>query len=635
MTFNTLGNLGALGLGGSARPAWAVHGALVDLWIEKGLYWALKRRYPVDTLPGLDAYAFENFEATSIKGLATVTRAGVATDGAGVSVAANMPRIGTNGILVEEARTNKCTVWVNPTATTNLATGGDAAGTISVVTDTTELANAGLLGLTGDAVYKADNSGGSGSYYVAVGGQPGNTNAHSLSVYARVSSGTAGMQYAGGGSDVTISNSTYERILSENATPDLSTRKLQFEVDAASVLYFCLPQLEEGAFATSYIPTAGAPVTRPADDVTIPTSLFDFSTTAGTVFVEADIPQDDDGTYNRVLSFNDGSTDNAIDIVSGSANSLGMYHRSAASTGVDLSAGTYSKTATNKIAHAWALNDAAASLNGASAATDGAFNVAVGVTTLMLGKRFGQGEFNGSIRKVFYYNSRLTNAQIEGMTAGTIDPATLSPVLSLDFINRTYSRGGDPFAETVLSDDFTGYGSQAEAESAGWVFSQGGPGGWVFDAAGDKAKCDGNNTGAAVYLYKSVSGLIPGQAYVADVVSAVSGSWTSVYSTAAVTIALVAARTTSIGSNLFAFIAPADGEVSVAMGANAGDVDEVTSVTIKRVELYLTGVDSTLGLSATESFDLVYDDATTATQAAVGGELAILASNNPLARVSA
>ena len=627
--FDTLDGLGGLG---GARPVWVAPGSTVDLWRRHSLYWALGRRYAVSAVPGLDAYAFENFEATSIKGLATVTRAGQATvvqDGEVVSVAAGMPRVGDAGLLVEEARTNLAL---------NSAEPGGASYTGSGVTPTVDASVAPDGSTSMDRM--ACSSGGYRRNLTGYTVTPGSV--YTYSFYSANQSGTIYLRIY----DVT--NATDIVTGDEYFTTGTQRQSTTFTAPAGCVSIYAYfvsgasagasvdiwgVQLEEGAFATTYIPTAGASVTRAADSVTIPTSEFDFNAAAGTVFVEM-VPIADQGGSDRFLSLHVDAA-NTLDLYSLSSNRVAMFSFVGGAPQANTSIGTYTPGATTRAAFAWAANDFAGSLNGATSVVDTAGTIPTGITTLKIGDDVGTTrQSNCPFRKVYYYASRLTNAQIEGMTAGTIEPATLSPVLSLDFVNRTYSRGGDPFAETVLSDNFSGYGSQAEAEAAGWVFGQSGPGGWVFDAALDKAKCDTSNTGTA-YFYKSVSGLIPGQAYVADVVSAVSGAWTSVYGTAPTDGALATPSTTSVGSNLFPFIAPADGEVAVSMGANAGDADEITSVTIKRVELYLTGIDTTLGLSATESFDITFDDATTSTQAAVGGKLAILATNNPLARVTA
>lgn len=64
-------------------------------------------------------------------------------------------------------------------------------------------------------------------------------------------------------------------------------------------VFFAACQLEEGSFATSYIPTAGAPVTRAADTMSR-TMGAEFNPSAGTIFIEYESPLDVHATYGRL-----------------------------------------------------------------------------------------------------------------------------------------------------------------------------------------------------------------------------------------------------------------------------------------------------------------------------------------------
>lgn len=75
-------------------------------------------------------------------------------------------------------------------------------------------------------------------------------------------------------------------------------------------------QIEQGAFPTSYIPTSGSTVTRPKDDLTIPTSGGWYNASAGTLGVEALSPPYYGGItrYPGLASIDDGTVDNAIQL---------------------------------------------------------------------------------------------------------------------------------------------------------------------------------------------------------------------------------------------------------------------------------------------------------------------------------
>lgn len=186
-----------------------------------------------------------------------------------MAFAANEPRITEAGVLIEEARTNKCTNDnANPTSTAGITTGGDAAAVLSVVSDTEALAAAGLSGVcTSGMVYKFDNSAGTAVAALTINGVTGNTNTHTVTAYVR---GTGSVQFRLAG--VTDTNRTltdsYERSV-VIATPDTSTRNAYAVVPAGSVLYFILNQLEEGIFETTPIEVTGAAATRAPEVLTV------------------------------------------------------------------------------------------------------------------------------------------------------------------------------------------------------------------------------------------------------------------------------------------------------------------------------------------------------------------------------
>ncbi len=141
--------------------------------------------------------------ASSLPAGVTFTRNSKATcrnaDGKLIEVNANEPRIDHTsdgiplGLYIEHAATNKCGNYnINPTDTSGLSTSG--TGSLSIVDDTTELAAAGLDEIcTNGQVYRAEATSGT-AFTVSINGTTGNTNKHSISLYARGtgSGGTCG-----------------------------------------------------------------------------------------------------------------------------------------------------------------------------------------------------------------------------------------------------------------------------------------------------------------------------------------------------------------------------------------------------------------------------------------------------------
>jgi len=170
------------------------------------------------------------------------------------------PAVDMPGYLSEPARTNKCTCRkANPVDTTGLTKSGDAAAVLSVVDDTAALTAAGLIGrtdspCTSGKVYKLDNSLGTINADATVAGTTANVNVHSMSMFARATGGSGGgLNISGGGQYSGTVNSTYAKLTKENFVPPSTTQSLKAVATAGSIVYFILPQLEEGAFATSPI----------------------------------------------------------------------------------------------------------------------------------------------------------------------------------------------------------------------------------------------------------------------------------------------------------------------------------------------------------------------------------------------
>ena len=79
----------------------------------------------------------------------------------------------------------------------------------------------------------------------------------------------------------------------------------------------------------------------------------------------------------------------------------------------------------NKSIWAYALNDMAGSFNGAAVVTDNLSAMPTGMTTV----RFGKGtaatpNWNGYLRRLVYFNTRVPNATLVSLTSGA--PATIT-----------------------------------------------------------------------------------------------------------------------------------------------------------------------------------------------------------------
>lgn len=324
--------------------------------------------------------------------------------------AANVARIVDLGLLIEEARTNKCTnTNVNPQNLNGLS---GNTGIVSVVDDSAALA---AIGLTGNA-YKADNSAGGTSAFITIGGATGNTNPHTMSIYVRKPSGsnTTSWGFNGNGA-VIFPTASYTRAVVTQVPAD-AVRQAELVVRAGDIVYFVLNQLEEGAFATSPIAVAGAAATRAADNIVQKSLAPSLGVTLLAKVLTLQVVQ----TAQREpadLSSGDGT--NRVSILLGSGGTA-LYRVTVGGTttnpgdaGTPYAANTVTKSALAVSAGA-AKGAAAGVLTTVSAPASvppfSQLNVGVG--------EIGAGqEINGYVQAVVMYPTAFSDAQLQALTA--------------------------------------------------------------------------------------------------------------------------------------------------------------------------------------------------------------------------
>lgn len=202
------------------------------------------------------------------------TGAGTSSSMAGVwtSFTTGTPRVTDRGLLLEaSARTNKLTVHsANPPDLTGMTKTGDAAATLTRVSDTAALTAAGLSGLAaGGQVWKLDNSSGSASATVAAQGAVGNTNPHSLSAWVRGTGSNVRVRLNSVNSTVFAPGATFAWITTPNVIPTGAADVWSIWCAAGSAAWFILPGLEEATTVSSPIVTSGAAATRGAESASV------------------------------------------------------------------------------------------------------------------------------------------------------------------------------------------------------------------------------------------------------------------------------------------------------------------------------------------------------------------------------
>ncbi len=182
--------------------------------------------------------------------------------------------------------------------------------------------------------------------------------------------------------------------------------------NSGDVLRLGRPQFEQGGSATSYIPTAGAAVTRTADSILITGANLAsiYSSAAGTVIVEAEQPTIFAQSRTAVGLWLDAG--NRIGIYRQSAGAINGWYNAPLASGQNAVAATFWKAAL-----AWSGSALALSAKG-SAVVTATYANSMAFTTLAIGDNGSDTEgFNGHIRTVTIYPKRLSDAQLQAMTA--------------------------------------------------------------------------------------------------------------------------------------------------------------------------------------------------------------------------
>jgi hypothetical protein len=177
-------------------------------------------------------------------------------------------------------------------------------------------------------------------------------------------------------------------------------------------------QLEAGAFATSYIPTVAAQVTRAADNASMIANNFArwYNQTEGSVYLE--------NNYNFGSDLNAGNRV-ALQIDNGSASDRFILSNGGQANSFVAQVGGVTQAAFNgapntanfvKTAFGYAVNNMAVSNSGSVPSTDTSCLVPI-VSTMRIGM-FSNGalQLNGTIRRISYYNRRLSNTELQGLT---------------------------------------------------------------------------------------------------------------------------------------------------------------------------------------------------------------------------
>jgi hypothetical protein len=389
-----------------------------------------------------------DFTTASLDGRVTFTRTTGAsnpatyTNNTGVIVNAtnNQPRFDYDpvtfvckGLLIEEAKTNLLTysaqfenvawTYTNATVSANQIVAPDGLTTADKISESAAtgshfVASSAAFSATSGTTYTQSVYAKAGSVSVLqliFASGPWGTNAYANYDLANGVLGTVGSSATA--TITSVGNDWYRLTLTAAATASTTGagcipafcnnsttggRASSYAGNTASNVYIWGAQLEAGAFATSYIPTTTAALTRNADVATMTGTNFSDWWQAGlggatvqalpsTVSGIRPLIQFDDGTANEIIALRGNTTNPELYIVDGGAPQA------------QIDAGTIAANTAYSLTGWWATNDCKARKDSGVVVTDTTASIPT-VTQARLGSD-GTNYLNGTLATIDYYNT--------------------------------------------------------------------------------------------------------------------------------------------------------------------------------------------------------------------------------------
>jgi len=219
--------------------------------------------------------------------------------------------------------------------------------------------------------------------------------------------------------DSTSVNGRFIGVRPANARPTSTNNNYSTIGDGVSGIYVYGLQLEVGSYATSYIPTDTSQKSRIAETADFSGNAATFNDSEGVLMLETSALANDgtskrvsisDGTYSNRIVFDFSSATNTINgfVISQGAN---VYSPSEVVNDI---------TQPNKFAIKYKQNDFSFFINGFKFDVDTNGNIPSGLNSLQFTEGDGSASpFYGKTREVQYFDSALTDAQLETLTSWT------------------------------------------------------------------------------------------------------------------------------------------------------------------------------------------------------------------------
>lgn len=174
-----------------------------------------------------------------------------------------------------------------------------------------------------------------------------------------------------------------------------------------------MPQIEQGSYATSYIPTQGSTVTRLADATigNLPSSSIGQS--EGVLYFEGSYFDTSEAGY---IELSDGGNDNRIIVWNVDSTSLRAFIEVGNVPQVQINGGSISSNTIFKFAFKYKANDFALWVNGVEVGTAASGSTFGSNSLNQLDLQVSSVVFKGEIKDLKLYNTALTDAELATLT---------------------------------------------------------------------------------------------------------------------------------------------------------------------------------------------------------------------------
>ena len=195
----------------------------------------------------------------------------------------------------------------------------------------------------------------------------------------------------------------------------VNNSSISYQGDGTSGIYIWGAMVEQGSYPTSYIPTSGSTVQRAAETCNGSGNSEVFNDSEGVLF--ADIAANANDLTNRKLSISNGASSQRIVLSYSTVSNTLDYDVVNSTQQADISHTLTDIKLFSKVAAKYKTNDFALWVNGFEVATDSSGNAPTGLSELNFDRGFGGENFYGKTKELGYYDTALTDAELETLTS--------------------------------------------------------------------------------------------------------------------------------------------------------------------------------------------------------------------------